>query len=64
MMTKQEYIKRFGHCPYCESDTNIEGGLVEIDGNEAFQDVKCAKCGGEWTDIYQLVDAILRGGVR
>ena len=38
-------------CPFCKS-ADISGGQVEIDGREAWQEVSCNECQGEWRDVY------------
>ena len=54
MLTEQEYIERGGNnCPKCESD-DIEGGIVQVDSNTAYQDVSCNECETEWRDFYTL----------
>ena len=47
---------RYGYtrCPICGSD-NISGRSVQIDGNDAWQDVSCFECEAEWEDLYQLM---------
>jgi len=53
---KQAYIKtRYGCCPKCKS-TNIEGGSLEMGGNQVWQEVSCIDCGLEFMDIYTLTD--------
>lgn len=53
--TQEEYVKASGHCPYCGSD-QIEGvGSVEVEGDNAYQDIYCLKCHKSWTDEYKLV---------
>ena len=39
--------------PEC-SGNDLQGGPVEIDGGEAWQEVTCSECGRMWTDIYKL----------
>ena len=51
--TQHDYLKRFGHCPVCDSD-DIEGGATDIDGNEACQKVGCNDCSATWIDTYTL----------
>ena len=58
---KRKYLQqRFGHCPYCDSD-NIEGGQVDVEGNRAFQAVRCLACDRHWEDEYVL-SGIVEGG--
>jgi len=53
---KKDYIKSgYSKCPKCKSD-DIDGGMVDIDGNVALQSVSCNECEAEWTDIYKLAD--------
>lgn len=42
------------HCLHCRSD-NIEGSMVEMDDNNAAQEIVCNGCGSTWRDIYTLV---------
>lgn len=44
-------------CPFC-GGPDIEGGSIEIEGQQAWQNVTCnngGDCEGEWTDTYELV---------
>ena len=53
---KKEYVeKAYGKCPWCNS-IDIEGGPIEIDSNEALQEVGCLECGKGWIDVYRLYD--------
>lgn len=53
-MTNEKYCNLAETCcPMCES-TAIEGGFIEVRGNEAFQNVYCNDCAAEWTDCYKL----------
>lgn len=53
-MTQEEYKKNLGNlCPQCRS-WEIEGEGVDIDGDEAHQEVTCMKCHATWTDTYKL----------
>jgi len=53
---REAYIKNgFSKCPYCQSD-HIEGGGVSVDGDYAWQEVRCVDCNKAWEDIYKLVD--------
>ena len=57
---KKKYLDSGGSiCPYCES-SQIEGGSIEIDGQQAWQKVSCLDCEKDWDDIYNLVDVDLR----
>jgi len=51
---KKVYLESGGQeCPLCGSG-NVEGGLVDIKGNHAYQDISCLDCEKEWTDEYTL----------
>ena len=50
----KKYLEDSGRCPFCGSD-NIEGGSLEVDGHQAWQEVTCLDCDGGWDDIYKLV---------
>ena len=50
----------FTTCPYCGS-TDLEGGSVTVEGNEAWQDVGCLDCGADWTDVWQASHREARG---
>jgi len=50
-----DYIKSGGViCPYCGSE-DIEGGFININIGEAFQEITCHSCDKRWTDIYKLI---------
>jgi len=52
---KKKYIENMGvSCPFCCDCMNLEGGPVEVDAGEAWQEIKCTSCGEEWTDLYTL----------
>jgi hypothetical protein len=40
-------------CPFCGS-TSFDGEGVEIDCNEASQDVSCGECSAAWRDWYKF----------
>lgn len=40
-------------CPHCQSQ-DIEGGFVDIDGNQAYQEVGCQACHAQWRDVYRF----------
>ena len=53
---KADYLKAGGnHCPYCGSKS-ISGSHLEIDGQDAWQEVTCSACGMDWRDVYRLAD--------
>ena len=58
-----KYLAEGSHCPFCGFE-QIEGESVTIDGNKAYQDCYCLKCGSEWEDKYQLVDVIEKDATR
>ena len=58
---KKEYLEKGGqHCPYCHS-TDIEGGTLDAEWNEAWAEVTCKNCGETWQDEYKLVDITEEG---
>lgn len=58
MKYKEQYIRSKGiTCPFCGGDS-IEGGFVEIDAGNAFQEIACNQCGSRWQDVYKLVDMV------
>jgi len=53
---KDAYIKNgYAKCPFCKSDS-IEGGSIDVDGNETWQKVRCLDCDRVWNDLYKLYD--------
>ncbi len=53
----EKYLKNgWSKCPSCKS-VSIEGESVQIDGNAAVQEMRCAECGLEWADTYVLSNA-------
>ena len=61
MVDKAAYIKAKGLiCPHCGADA-IEGGFIEVQAGEAFQNMSCSQCRGKWQDIYHLVDVVPLG---
>ena len=40
-------------CPEC-SGIDIEGDSVDIEGQEARQEVRCGDCGCHWVDVYHI----------
>jgi transcription elongation factor Elf1 len=58
---KREYLERGGqHCPYCHG-TDISGGTLDAEWNEAWAKVTCNGCGRTWQDEYKLVDITEEG---
>ena len=56
MIDKATYTKAKGLiCPYCGAES-IEGGFIQVEAGEAFQDMSCSQCQGKWQDVYRLVD--------
>ena len=51
---KTKYLENPGHCPNCGSE-QIEGGSIDVEGENAYQQVSCNDCDQQWNDIYQLV---------
>lgn len=55
---KKDYLDAGGiGCLFCGGD-DISGGFIEIEGDRAYQKISCAVCGGEWHDVYKLVNVI------
>jgi hypothetical protein len=55
---KAAYVAHgYNNCPYpdCNHD-DIDGGMVDIDGNFGSQGCTCNGCHRSFTDIYKLVD--------
>lgn len=53
--TPEQYAKKKGgYCPACGSSDGLDGSMVEIDGNEAFQPMHCHDCSASWVDRYTL----------
>ena len=50
----EKYLKRGASCPRCGEEVSIEGEQLNVDGNEARQEMSCFECGLIWTDIYVL----------
>ena len=50
----EKYLKRGSSCPLCGRALALEGESVEIDGNEARQEMSCFDCDLRWIDIYVL----------
>lgn len=47
----REYFEQV--CPRCGEKFDVEGGRVESDGNVAWQNVTCNKCGCYYTEVYE-----------
>ena len=61
MIDKDRYIKAKGlFCPYCAAESN-QGGFIQVEAGEAFQDMSCSQCDGKWQDVYRLVDVLPLG---
>jgi hypothetical protein len=59
MIDKETYLKAKGLiCPYCRGES-IEGGFIQVEAGEAFQDMTCSQCDNKWQDVYRLVDVVL-----
>lgn len=55
---EKRYVERGGSvCMYCDAeDEDLEtDGPIQVDGANAWQDVRCNKCGGTWQDLFKLV---------
>lgn len=57
---KAKYLKHSYHCPNCGTD-QIEGGDIDMDNGQMWQNIHCLECDGEWTDIYSLTDIESQG---
>jgi hypothetical protein len=58
MIDKASYIKGKGlMCPFCKSQS-IEGGFIEVQAGEAYQEMGCAECQKKWQDVYRLADVL------
>jgi len=55
---KKEYLEHAGNvCLFCGRG-NISADGMEVDGDEAWNNVRCKDCKESWKDIYKLIDAI------
>lgn len=53
-MTNEEYVLESGTiCPHCRSP-EVTSGTMQVDGEQAWADIRCGKCGREWRDLYRL----------
>lgn len=50
---QERYMTNPDRCPYCSSG-DIVGGVVEVDGRNAWQPITCSSCDKTWTDLYEL----------
>lgn len=54
-MSNLEYVRHAGnHCPFCNDD-NVETGVIQADGRDAWADASCPSCKESWRDLYRLV---------
>lgn len=63
-LDNEQYVAKGGLlCPVCETPCSVEGGLVEVDGGVAYQNVNCTVCESTWTDLYALTgfDSLVKG---
>jgi hypothetical protein len=59
----RRYVSSGGcKCLFC-GDNSIEGGSVEVDSGGANQEITCARCGGIWTDVHDLVGVVVEGHI-
>jgi hypothetical protein len=50
-----KYIKENGStCPFCGGDNYEADGSPQVDGQTAWQEVRCLDCEGCWQDVYTL----------
>lgn len=52
---KKAYLQDSSKCPYCGAE-GVEGGEVQDEGDQHFQNITCSACNREWVDIYTLSD--------
>lgn len=55
---EKHYVNRGGnHCPYCNAeDEHLETiGKMQVDGPNAWQEVRCIRCNATWQDLFKLV---------
>lgn len=53
-LSEKEYVKRGDNCcPFCGFD-QVEGGGVDVNEDEASQEVTCQRCLASWYDEYKL----------
>jgi len=52
---KKAYLADSSKCPYCGA-VGVEGGEVDCQGDNHYQNIVCTTCGKEWVDIYTLTD--------
>lgn len=50
---KAAYLADSGKCPFCQAKS-LEGGEVQCEGDKHYQNIVCAECDAEWTDVYTL----------
>ena len=64
-LSERAYVNRVRKqgnlCPFCLA-LDVEGGAVDIQGEEATQDASCLGCGRTWTDHYKLYGYTVAGG--
>lgn len=54
-MSDSEYVEQGGlKCPYCSSSRIEPTCAPVVETREAWQDIRCAGCGKEWRDRYDL----------
>ena len=54
--TQEEYVASGGgKCPVCGSDSDIQGGSIQVESGTAWQECECGACHHSWTDTYNLV---------
>ena len=51
--TNAEHTQTPDSCPFCQSE-DIEARRINIEGSQAWQDVKCNTCAKKWSDVYTL----------
>ena len=50
----EAYLQKGACCPRCGEAVSITGEGVEVENNEAVQEMHCSACDFLWTDVYRL----------
>lgn len=56
-----EDVERWEGCPISKTH-DIQGGPVEIEGRESWQQVECLDCGLSWAEVYVASHRIFERG--
>ena len=52
------FAKKGTECLFACGCDSIVGESIDIDDGKAYQPVACNKCGGTWTDVYELSEVL------